>query len=247
MLLLALDTATAAVTVALHDGDEVLAFRTVTDPRRHAELLAPQIEEVLDEAGAGRQDLTAVCCGVGPGPFTSLRVGLVTARTLGFVLGIDVHGVCSLDGLAFGAAWLGTVRPEAATPAGVVAPDGFVVATDARRREVYSARYGWTEVDGRPVPVRVGDPQVGPAAAVDRSAPGGPLPVVGRGAVLYPDPLGAALDPLDAAADDLASYAALALAGSLPGVLLPPEPLYLRRPDAVEPGARKRVLPAARG
>jgi tRNA threonylcarbamoyladenosine biosynthesis protein TsaB len=240
VLLLALDTATAAVTVALHDGHRVLSARSALDSRRHAELLAPQVEQVLAEAGAARTDLTAICCGVGPGPFTSLRVGLVTARTLGFVLGLEVHGICSLDALAAGAARLGSVRPGT----------DFLVATDARRREVYSARYRWTTADGAAVPVRVGDPQVGPAAALaqdpSEGADAGPPPVVGRGAVLYPDALGEALPPLEADAGDLAAVAVLGLTGALPGVLLPPEPLYLRRPDAAEPGARKRVLPAAR-
>jgi tRNA threonylcarbamoyladenosine biosynthesis protein TsaB len=232
VLLLALDTATAAVTVALHDGSSVLAERHQLDARRHAELLAPMIEAVLAEAGAERTALTAICCGVGPGPFTSLRVGLATARTLGFALDLPVHGVCSLDALAAGAVRLGTV------------PERFVVATDARRREVYWACYRRDAAGG--VPVRLGDPQVGQAAEVlvDASVAGsvaGPVvgPVVGRGAVLYPDALGAAAEPLEAQAGDLATVAVQALASGHP--LLPPEPLYLRRPDAVEPGARKRV------
>ena len=90
-----------------------------------------------DRARAGRgaashvADLDAIAVGVGPGPFTSLRVGVVTARTLGAVLGIPVHGVCTLDAIALDAMRL--------DPAPATTP--FLVATDARRREVYWARY----------------------------------------------------------------------------------------------------------
>ena len=222
MLLLALDTATAAVTVAVHDGRRLLAEQSRLDARRHAELLAPMIESTLAEAAVDRGDLTAICCGVGPGPFTSLRVGLVTARTLGFALGIEVLGICSLDALAVGAVRLGTVGPK------------FVVAADARRREVYWARYS-RAADGSPE--RLDDPQVGPAAGLPRDG----LTVVGRGAVLYPDLLGPAAEPFEVRAGDLAGAAVRGLAAGS-NALLPPEPLYLRRPDAVEPGAGKRVL-----
>jgi len=128
-VLLAFDTATPAVTVALHDGDRVVASHLTVDAMRHGELLAPAITAVLDEAWVSRLDLTAVAVGVGPGPFTGLRVGLVTARTLALALGLPVHGVCTLDVLAAQAAAGGHV-------------DGpFVVATDARRKEVYWAAY----------------------------------------------------------------------------------------------------------
>ncbi|MGH3355595.1 MAG: tRNA (adenosine(37)-N6)-threonylcarbamoyltransferase complex dimerization subunit type 1 TsaB, partial [Nocardioidaceae bacterium] len=125
MLLLAFDTATPAVTVALHDGRDVLARHTEVDAMRHGELLAPGIATVLERSGVNRRELTDVAVGVGPGPFTGLRVGLVTARTLGLVLGVRVHGVCTLDVLA--------------AESGLTEP--FVVATDARRKEVYWASY----------------------------------------------------------------------------------------------------------
>src|ERR1051325_4718889 len=99
-MLLAFDTATPAVTVALHDGERVVASQTFVDARRHGELLAPAITAVLDEAWVPRQDVTAIAVGVGPGPFTGLRVGLVTARTLAFALDLPVYGVCSLGVLA---------------------------------------------------------------------------------------------------------------------------------------------------
>jgi tRNA threonylcarbamoyladenosine biosynthesis protein TsaB len=125
VLVVGFDTATPVVSVALHDGERVVSEASAADGRRHGELLAPMIAKVLAEAGASRTDLTAVAVGVGPGPYTGLRVGVVTARVLAAVLGIPVHGVCSLDVIA------------AAVPRG----REFLVATDARRKEVYWASY----------------------------------------------------------------------------------------------------------
>jgi tRNA threonylcarbamoyladenosine biosynthesis protein TsaB len=236
VLLLALDTASAAVSVALHDGDRVLATRTGASSPRHVELLAPLVAEVLAEIGGKPADLTALAVGVGPGPFTGLRVGLVSARVLALALGIDVLGVCSLDAVAAGAVRAGLPVTDATdlAVADFAVTDGtdFIVATDARRREVYWARYRLASAGE--LPVRVGEPQVGAPTEVAREG----LPVAGRGALLYPGELGEALPPLDPPAADLA---ALAVHGE--PYLVPAEPLYLRRPDASTPGARKRVLP----
>jgi tRNA threonylcarbamoyl adenosine modification protein YeaZ len=128
-VLLALDTATPAVTVAVADGPRVLAERTTVDARRHGELVAPAVSGVLADAGLSRTAITRIAVGVGPGPFTGLRVGLVTARTLGAVLGVPVLGVCTLDVLA-----LAAVEP-------LGEPEEFRVVTDARRREVHWASY----------------------------------------------------------------------------------------------------------
>jgi tRNA threonylcarbamoyladenosine biosynthesis protein TsaB len=211
-VLLAFDTATPAVTVALHDGERVVASSTTVDARRHGELLAPTITALLDEAWVPRQDLTAIAVGVGPGPFTGLRVGLVTARTLGAVLDIPVYGVCTLDVLAAEAVDSGAV-------------DGaFVVATDARRKEVYWATYDET---GR----RLDGPHVSRPAdvATDR-------PVVGRGGLLYPEAFPTTVGPEHPDARVLAAVVADERAE-----LLDPEPLYLRRPDAATPGKPKKV------
>ena len=218
MLLLALDTATPAVTVALHDGTRVVAQSTAHDPRRHGELLAPGVAAVLSEAGADRRDLTDVAVGTGPGPFTGLRVGLVTARTLALALGLRLHGVCTLDVLARDA--VGGDTPGLA--------GGFVVATDARRREVY-----WAGYDG--AGARGGGPAVARAADVPRDS----RPVVGRGAALYTDVLGDPAGPLDPSG---AALARLVVAGLAAGTVFDElEPRYLRRPDVMEPAARKRV------
>jgi tRNA threonylcarbamoyl adenosine modification protein YeaZ len=212
-VLLAFDTATAAVTVALHDGERVVASSTVVDAMRHGELLAPGITAVLDEAWVPRQDVTAVAVGVGPGPFTGLRVGLVTARTLGAVLDIPVYGICTLDVLA-----------AEAFDSGATEGRPFLVATDARRKEVYWATY---DEDGR----RLDGPHVSKPHEVATDGP-----VVGRGATLYPEAFPHRVGPEYPSAGVLA-----AVLTDERAELLDPEPLYLRRPDAATPGKRKLV------
>jgi tRNA threonylcarbamoyl adenosine modification protein YeaZ len=216
VLLLALDTATPAVTVALHDGSALVAELSVVDPRRHGEVLAVLIDQVLRKAGAVRGDLTAVAVGTGPGPYTGLRVGVVTARVLGSALQIRTDGICSLDVIA------------AQAVAGGQDSD-FLVATDARRREVYWARYTG---DGE----RVTGPHVDKPADLPTD-----LPVAGEGAVLYPELGRGTLAPRYPAAGQLALIAVGRILADLPPDLA--EPLYLRRPDAIQPGRPKRVTP----
>ena len=217
-MLLAFDTATPAVTVALHDGTHVLAETTAIDARRHGELLAPAIEALLAQAGASRRDITAVAAGTGPGPYTGLRTGLVTARVLGSALGVPVYGVCTLD----------VIAADAAAAAG---GREFLVATDARRREVYWARY---DAAG----ARLAGPDVGRPADVAAASPA-PLPVAGTGPVLYPDLLGAGIEPAYPSAATLARLAAAQIAAGTAAAGA--EPVYLRRPDARVPGPPKRV------
>ena len=217
MLLLALDTSTSAITVALHDGARVRAEATTLDARAHGERLAPGIREVLEAAGATPGELTHVVCGLGPGPFTGLRVGIVTARVLALVTGAALHGVCSLDALA------------AAGPEGEV-----LVATDARRKEVYWARYA----------VSPGSVRALSAPAVTKPAELAPqvraLPTVGRGPVLYPGLFPAPVDVLDVSAAALADLAVARLAAG--EALADREPLYLRRPDAAPNVVAKSAL-----
>ena len=228
MLLLAIDTSTSAIAVALHDGQRVLAEHSTIDARHHTEHVAPGITAVLEEAGRSASDVTAVAVGVGPGPFTGLRVGMVTATVFGHARGIPVHGVCSLDALAHEAVATGAVQGE------------FVVATDARRKEVYWARYAAEAADGAPRARRLTDPAVDYPATVAEQLDG--APVVGRGALLYPDLLGPQAGPLDVSAGHLAAVALAALDAGTP---LPVEPLYLRRPDAAPSHPRKPVTQAA--
>jgi tRNA threonylcarbamoyladenosine biosynthesis protein TsaB len=253
VLVLGFDTATPAVSVALQDGERVVSAARAVDARRHSELLAPMIAKVMADAGVARGDLDAVAVGVGPGPYTGLRVGVVTARVLGSVLGLPVRGVCSLDVIAAAArGGVGGSSPPAST---VGSGREFLVATDARRREVYWARY---DAAGR----RVAGPAVGRASSIPGAAD---LPVAGAGGPLYPEAFGEVIEPAypdaavlcDLVVRSLAvpSSAAPSVAGPSPvgpspagpfsGLppLLAPEPLYLRRPDAREPGPPKRVTP----
>jgi tRNA threonylcarbamoyl adenosine modification protein YeaZ len=217
VLLLAFDTATPAVTVALHDGTAVVAQRVAVDARRHGELLAAAIDGALADCGRTPADLTAIAVGTGPGPYTGLRVGLVTARVLASALGIPVHGVCTLDVIA---------RTAAAGAAG----REFLVATDARRKEVYWARYS-------PAAER----SWGPGVSAPADLPAG-YPVAGEGPVRYPELTAEPIPPRYPAAAQLAEMAVAWLASG--AAALPAEPLYLRRPDARVPGMPKRVTPS---
>jgi tRNA threonylcarbamoyl adenosine modification protein YeaZ len=219
--MLALDTATPAMTVALHDGSRLLAGRVTVSSRGHGELLAAMIEQVLTAAGAARGDLEAVAVGTGPGPYTGLRAGLITARVLASALAVPAVGVCTLDVIARSAAGAADGRE-------------FVVASDARRKEVYWARY-------TPAGERVGEPAVA-APAVLAAEIGTSCPVAGQGPELYPELAVRPIPPPYPDAGQLAEIAARQLALGAPAA--PPEPLYLRRPDARVPGKPKRVTPA---
>lgn len=212
-MLLAFDTATPHVTVALHDGTAVVATYASSESMRHGEMLAPGIEAVLADVGAISSDVTAIAVGVGPGPFTGLRVGLVTARTMSLALGIPAYGVCTLDVLAAEAIDLGLEEFSAS----------FWVATDARRKEVYLAKYA--------AGARVEGPAVlKPADAATENV------VVGRGGLLYPEAFPNARGPEHPSAAVLAEVVV-----DERFELLDPEPLYLRRPDAVAGSSAKKV------
>lgn len=205
-VVLALDTSTPAVTAGLVRRDDlcVLAERVTVDARAHAERLTPNVVAALADSGLTMADLAAVVVGCGPGPFTGLRAGMATAAAYGHALGIPVRGVCSLDAI------------------GVRTTGDTLVVTDARRREVYWARYR----DG----ARTHGPAVNAPADVDpgtaKAVAGSPehaalfgLPVCEPGC---PTPAGLVAAVADWSAD--------------------PEPLvalYLRRPDA-KPLATRR-------
>ncbi len=227
MPVLSIDTSAEIAVCLLADDGTLLARRHVAEQRRHAELLAPMIIEVLAAAGVDRRAVTAVAVGTGPAPFTGLRAGLVTARTLAFALGVPVHGVCSLDALA-----------SQAFDAGLAGQGEVLVVTDARRREVYAARYraaAATAVGAIEVELVTGPLVDHP----DVVAAGPACVVVGAGALLYGDVLPAAHGAPTVL--DVAVLGRLAMARSARGLEQPTGPLYLRRPDVVPSVSRKRA------
>lgn len=222
MLVLTLDTSSPTVTVAVCevvDGEtRVRAERAETAENRHGERLAPLIEGALRAAGVAPSALGALVVGLGPAPFTGLRVGVVSARAMSDALGIPAYGVCSLDGLAH----------RYATGDGP-----FAVLTDARRKQVYWALYDETGelIDG---------PELGRPDDVSASLLARTTDVVGAGALLYPDAFRAFTirdgDPAPRAADLVWRVDFESPPGDL-------TPLYLRRPDAQPPGRPKAVTP----
>lgn len=225
LLLLAVDTSSDVVSAAVADvaeaGVRTVAQRDARASNRHGELLAGLIEELLAESGVAPSSLAAVAAGLGPGPFTGLRVGVMTATAFADALGVPAYGVCSLDAIASSRTRLGP----------------FLVCTDARRRQVYWARY---DGDG----ARVEGPDISTAADVaQRFAVDAPL-AVGAGVVLYPQDFAAFSTTGDDAvsAVDVARLVAERVRQRAPSDVM--EPLYLRRPDASPPGRPKSVLPS---
>lgn len=208
MLILAIDTATPAVTAGIVRDGEVLAERVTVDARAHAERITPNVLAALADAGVAMADLDAVVVGCGPGPFTGLRVGMATAAAYGHALGIPVYGVCSLDAIG------GQTTGET------------LVVTDARRREIYWARYR----DG----IRVEGPAVNAPADVD---PGTAEKVAGspEHAALFDLPHCGPTHPTPGGL-----VAAVTEWSQTPAPLVP---RYLRRPDAKAPAAQVAVGP----
>ena len=206
----------------------MLAEQRLTNPFAHAEQLMPLVNAALAESGHRLAELDAVVVGLGPGPFTGLRVGIATAAALGDALDIPVHGVGSHDAVA---------RADLADASGRGAP--FLVVTDARRREVYLSGLLARGVCGCSARHRVAPAAVAQSLAERRLTP---TRMIGAGAVLLPDLPGVRRHA------DAAGWVSVGLVLPRPrsaadrGDPGPLTPLYLRRPDATEPGARKSVL-----
>lgn len=235
---LALDTSTVWSSIALMDGPDVVAERDLVGVNP-GEAVVDTIDTLVRDAGVSRLNIAGIDVGVGPGPYTSTRVGVAIARTLGFALDVEVVGVCSHDAIA-----------AEISAAGGACDEEFIVATDARRSEIYWARYS-------PVGVRVWGPTVGKPTAVAESVTttewfGNGLdrhPAVVQGFELDVKPpvhpgarwissvattarkAGASLPTTQPVLADHASGEGAAIdAGQ---TLFAPYPLYLRRPDAV--------------
>jgi tRNA threonylcarbamoyl adenosine modification protein YeaZ len=254
VLILAFDTSSNAVTVALIDvfdgpitpppgvrsGDTFATFvdpprtvaeRTEVAANRHGELLAPQIDAVLAEGGVTASDLGAVAVGLGPGPFTGLRVGIVSAKAMGDALGIPVYGEPSLD-------VIGQRLDFAAYDYDNDVEHGFAVMSDARRKQVY-----WAEYDSHGN--RVSALELAPPSEVAAAVAGRVTHVGGAGALLYREQF---TDFTVIERDPYPTAVELGWMVSGRAVLKKPSddltPLYLRRPDAQPLGERKRVTPA---
>jgi tRNA threonylcarbamoyladenosine biosynthesis protein TsaB len=223
MLILAIDTSAVASAALVSDNamEGVVGSFSTEDTRSHAEVLAPGIENLLAEAGVTGNQIDAIVTGVGPGPFTGLRSGIATARTLSFAWSKPLYGLMSLDAVALEVAESTAAVPE------------FLVVTDARRKEVYWARYSLEEGQ---LPRLLDGPHVGSAAGLPD------LPAFGAGAGLYADILRADPDFSQEQPDAL-FLGQFALARLAAGEqLLDSTPLYLRESDAQVPGPRKRAL-----
>jgi tRNA threonylcarbamoyl adenosine modification protein YeaZ len=173
-VLLAIDTS-AGTSVAVVDRDRgVLAQADEEDTRRHAEVIGALIDRVLVEAGVAPRELSGVVEGMGPGPFTGLRVGIAAARTFAFGIGKPVIPLISHDALALDV------------------PEPLLVVTDARRREVAWSTYAACDELG--LPVRVDGPHLAFPAELETviegyedyrrvdaaSIPAGPLGMLGE-------------------------------------------------------------------
>lgn len=245
MLLLAIDTSTPTVTAgvlslsrphelidqpgpgSVPDPLELLSEQRVTGPFAHAEMLMPLVNAALDESDRRLVDVESIVVGLGPGPFTGLRVGVATAQALGDALDIGVHGVVSHDA---------TARAELYAGGTDAVGGDFLVVTDARRREVYLSAYS---AAGRRI---FGPAPVAPAAVPGALAEHGIVPVrmIGAATNLLADLLPIERGVTTRLSPGLVLAAARPLlTGAVPGPLTP---LYLRRPDATEPGPRKSVL-----
>ena len=205
MNVLAIDTSVGVSVAILRSNGELTQSQAV-DHGMQGELTAELISQVVTESGLEISEITDVVVGVGPGPFTGLRVGLVTAAVFAHARNIPIHGICSLDAIAF----------DYAKPC--------VVVTDARRKELYWARYE---------DKRIGEPQVSKPEDLLAQFPN--TEFVGPGAQLYPDSISGNVLELKAG-----SLAKLFVSGK--AQLVDVSPMYLRKPDAVEPTTRKSVL-----
>lgn len=213
---LAVDTSGGISVGLARDGVQVDSA-IQTDTRKHVEELTLMVSQMLASHELTAGDLSMIGVGIGPGPFTGLRIGIVTARILGMAVGVPVRGFSSLDALAL------TVR------ASIPQAEEIAITLDARRKELY-----WASYDG--AGARLYGPNVSAPADIPQ------LPVAGSAAVLYPEAFaGRIIQDSPTRMDPVLVAARLS---ELPDTGL--EPAYLRKPDAEVPRTRKSALASAK-
>lgn len=202
-MLLAIDTSlgTSVAVVDLEAG--VIAEHSSDDTRRHAEIVGELIAACLADSGVAVNDLSGVVAGMGPGPFTGLRVGIAAARAFAFGAGTIVVPIVSHDAVAFGE------------------QGSFVVATDARRGELYWSAYGGP--DATALPTRTHGPALVKAGELESVVPAGHRVI--RATAVSAGSLGMLAETLYANQRPFAAD----------------EPLYLRSPDVTLSAGPKRV------
>jgi len=222
MRLLILDTATEALSVALYDGEAIVAHRFEVIGRGHAERLLPVVRELLDDVRWPMRSLEGIGVGRGPGAFTGVRIGVSVAQGLGFGLGVPVLGLSDLHAVALGAVFrAGQVGVQA---------QSVVVALDARMGEVYAAL---CDVTPEGVVLRW-EALCAPAELPGRIGPCGSLILAGHGFAAYPAVVGEFSTAVACYPDELPNarfMAALAAEQFRAGLARPAEalePVYLR-------------------
>lgn len=212
-MILAIDTSAGTGVALVSLEGEVLAQWETEDTMCHAEVVGSGIARVLADSGTAAADVTLVAAGVGPGPFTGLRVGLAAAVAFATARDIPLLSTVSHDAIARG--YFAALGPESQA-------SSLLVVTDARRKEVYWSEYSGM-IDG--IPAR----SQGPALAKPEELE----PVTGHSE----SPM-----RLDAGSVSAADLALVALAEHAVGIVRAFEPLYLRSPDVTLSAGPKRVV-----
>lgn len=217
-MILAIDTSLGSA-VAVVDSEGVVRGEAASENSLgHAEVIGILIERALAAAAVTPADIVHVAAGMGPGPFTGLRIGIAAARAFALACGAAVVSIPSHDAAAL-------AHLETADPLPDSAPRPFSIVTDARRREVAVSTYSGLDPDG--LPLRTSGPALMARAALDEVGAESGLEVPG-------------IMVTEIRAGALGRLAARALAAGRE--LAASEPLYLRAPDVTLPKAPKRVI-----
>ena len=223
MKVLAFDTSASGLSVALRVAGETVAVARQFMPHGQAEALLPAVQQVMSEGGVVFAELDLIAVTVGPGSFTGVRVGLATARALGLAMGTPVQGIVSTEALAYSA------------PTEEQAGRSVMAIMDSRRSDLFVQMFD-------PDLSTLGPPFAAAATALPGLLPEGPLLLVGErtGEVTLE---GRDVRVSSCTLPDAGAIAALAERRFGTNEAIPPEPLYLRPPDAALPKDGGRLRP----